>query len=154
MLCIGYDQKKRRIKDCNLANEIICNHDQLHNTRRLHWPCDCSKQRSSTFRKACDTKARTQGHVEAELAKPEAAARAAAAAAHFTNTDVPCIWKQKATWESKAEVQDDSKHIAEADEVPGNQEVNTNALVKNEAVKEELKDTNTKAIERIKIGLK
>ena len=33
-----------------------------------------------------------------------------------------------------------------------NQEVNTNALVKNEAVKEELTDTNTKAIERIKIG--
>ena len=40
---------------------------------------------SSTFRKACDTKARTQGHVEAELAKPEAAARAAAAAAHSTH---------------------------------------------------------------------
>ena len=33
-----------------------------------------------------------------------------------------------------------------------NQEVNTNVLVKNEAVKEELTDTNTKAIERIKIG--
>ena len=33
-----------------------------------------------------------------------------------------------------------------------NQEVNTNVLVKNEAVKEELTDTNIKAIERIKIG--
>ena len=32
------------------------------------------------------------------------------------------------------------------------QEVSTNALVKNEAVKEELTDTNSKAIERIKIG--
>ena len=35
-----------------------------------------------------------------------------------------------------------------------NQEVSTNALVKNEAVKEELTDTNTKAIERITIGSK
>ena len=26
------------------------------------------------------------------------------------------IWKQRATWERKAEVQDDSKHIAEADQ--------------------------------------
>ena len=30
-------------------------------------------------------------------------------------TDVLSIWKQRVTWESKAEVQDDSKHIAEAD---------------------------------------
>ena len=36
-----------------------------------------SKRRSRTFREACDTKARTQGHVEAELAKT--------AAAHFTH---------------------------------------------------------------------
>ena len=33
-------------------------------------------------------------------------------------------------------------------------EVSTDALVENEAVKEELTDTNTKAIERIKIGSK
>ena len=31
-------------------------------------------------------------------------------------------------------------------------EVSTNAHVKNEAVKEKLTDTNTKAIERIKLG--
>ena len=59
-----------------------------------------------------------------------------------------------------------AKHIAEADQVPGkweqftsqmsvdthlsNQEVNTNAVVKNEAAKEKLTDTNRKAIERIK----
>ena len=36
MLCIGYDWKKRRIKDRILANEIIRNHDLLHDTRRLH----------------------------------------------------------------------------------------------------------------------
>ena len=78
----------------------------------------------------------------------------------------PSIWKQRATWERKAEVQDDSKHIAEADQVPGNQEqrtsqisvdtglsnqeVSTNALVKNEAVKKELTDTNTKALKESK----
>ena len=77
------------------------------------------KRRSSTFRKACDTKARTRGHVEAELAKPAAAARTGRAAAH-SHTDVPSFLKQRATWESKAEVQDESKHIAEADQVPGN----------------------------------
>ena len=65
-------------------------------------------------------------------------------------------------------MQDDSKHVAEADQVPGNrkqftsqksvdtrvsdQEVGTDALVKNEAVKEELTDTNTKIIEIIIIG--
>ena len=87
----------------------------------------------------------------------------------ISHTDVPSIWKQRATWESKAEVQDDSKHIAEVDQAPGNRqqftsqlnvdthlsdkEVSKNALVKNEAVKEELTDTNTEAIERIKLGL-
>ena len=34
----------------------------------------------------------------------------------------------------------------------GDKEVSTNAFLKNEAVEEELTDTNTKAIERIKIG--
>ena len=84
------------------------------------------------------------------------------------HTDAPGIWKQRATWESKAEVQDDSKHISDADPVLGNRQqftshmdvdshlsdkvVTTNALVKNEAVKEELTDTITKAIERINIG--
>ena len=78
------------------------------------------------------------------------------------------VWKQRATWESKVEVQDDSKHIAEADQATrklghtisdmnvdthlSDKEVNTDALVKDEAVTEELTDTNTKAIEGIKIG--
>ena len=57
------------------------------------------------------------GHVEAELAKPAAAARAATAASHFTHA--PSLQKQLATWDSKAEVQDDSKHITEADQVLG-----------------------------------
>ena len=66
-----------------LAKEIIRDHDILHDSRRLHWSCDCSRLRSSNFRTACDTEARTQGHVEAERAKPAAATAAAAAAAHF-----------------------------------------------------------------------
>ena len=108
-----------------------------------------------------------KAHVEVELAKPAAAARAAARSSPF-HTQTYLVSGNRATWESKAEVQDDSKYIEEADQVPGNrqqftsqmdvdthlsnQEVSTNALVKNEAVKEELTDTNTKAIERIKIG--
>ena len=62
-------------------------------------------------------------------------------------------------------MQDDSKHIAEADQAPSklghttsdmnvdahlrDKEVSTDAFVK-KAVKEDLTDTNTKAIERIK----
>ena len=102
-----------------LANEIIYNHDLRHKNRRLLWPCDCSKRRSSTFRKACDTKTRTQGHVEEKLAKPAAAAWEKPQQP-ISHTDVPSLWKQRATWESKAEVQDDSKHITEAGHVPGN----------------------------------
>ena len=34
----------------------------------------------------------------------------------------------------------------------GDKEVSTNALLENEAVKEELTDTNTKSIEKFKIG--
>ena len=71
------------------------------------------------FERLCDTKARTQGHVEAELSKPAAAARAAAAA-HFTHR--ANFWKQRATWERKAEVQDNSKHFAEAEQVRGNRQ--------------------------------
>ena len=41
------------------------------------------------------------------------------------HTDGPTFWKQRATWESKAEVQDDSKHIAEADQVPGSRKQST-----------------------------
>ena len=86
----------------------------------------------------------------------------------FHTQDVPSLWKQRATWRSKADVQDESKHITEADQVLGNRmqsiskmdvdthlgdkEVSTDAFSKIEVVKEELTDTNTKAIERIKIG--
>ena len=82
--------------------------------------------------------------------------------------DVTGVWKQRATWESPAEVQDDSKHITETNQAPGNwipstsqmdvdthlgdKEVSTDAFSNNEAVKAELTDTNTKAIEIIKTG--
>ena len=38
----------------------------------------------------------------------------------ISNTEVTRLWKQRATWESQAEVKDDSKHITEADHAPGN----------------------------------
>ena len=46
----------------------------------------------------------------------------------ISHTDVPSLWKQRATWESPAEVQDDSKQIAEADQVPGNREQTTSHM--------------------------
>ena len=38
----------------------------------------------------------------------------------ISHTDVPSLWKERTTWESKAEVQDDSKHIKEADQATRN----------------------------------
>ena len=109
---------------------------------------------------ACDTKARTQRHVEKELAKPAAAA---ATASHFT-------YRRTKSLETEGDLgkQGRSARRPEADQVPGNRkqsnskmdvdthlsdtDVSTNAFLQNEAVKEELTDTNTKAIERVKIG--
>ena len=147
-----------------LANEIFCNHDLRHNTSRLHWPCDCSRRRSSTVRTACDTKARTQGHVDAELAKASSRSRSSPFHSQtyliYGNRERPGKARQKCKTTR-------NKHITEADQATRKlvkttsdmnvdthlcaKEVSTNALLKNEAVKEELKDTNTKAIERIKI---
>ena len=77
-------------------------------------------------------------------------------------TDVTRLWKQRTTWESQAEVQDDSKHITETDQVLGNRmpsiskmdvdtyfgdkEINTDAFSNNEA--------NNQVIARVKIGSK
>ena len=57
-----------------LANEIICNHGLRHNTRRLHWLCDCSERRSSNFREAYNTKASTQSYADVQVACAAAAA--------------------------------------------------------------------------------
>ena len=76
-----------RLKDAQdqglqfLANEIFCNHDLRHNTSRLHWPCDCSRRRSSKVRTACDTKAAPKVTLTRNWQKPAAGA----AAAHFTH---------------------------------------------------------------------
>ena len=67
-------------------------------------------------------------------------------------------------------MEDDSKHITEAGQAPGNrkqstsltdvdshlsdEDVSTDAFLKNEALQEELTDMNTKIIERIKVGSK
>ena len=54
---------------------------------------------------------------------------------------------------SKAEVQDDSKHIAEADQTTKKPAaIHFRHGCGYSAVKEEITDTNTKTIERIKIG--
>ena len=92
------------------------------------------------------------------LKRPAAAARTAAAAARSNRRNK--LWKQRTIWESQAEVQDDSKHITETDQAPGNRmqsisktfvdthlgdkEVSTDAFSNNEA--------NNQVIERVKIG--
>ena len=80
-----------------------------------------------------------------------------------SDTDVPSLWKQGTKREDEAGVQDVTKHSTEVDlanrqmrhttsNMDVDSQVNTHALLKDEAVEEELTETNTKAIERIKIG--
>ena len=71
------------------------------------------------FSKVCDTKTRTQAHVEVELASQQQQ-HEQQPQQPISHTDVPSLRKQMTTWENNAEVQDDSKHIAEADQVLGN----------------------------------
>ena len=116
-------------------------------------PCDFSRWRSSTFRTACDTKARTHGHVEADLAKPAAAATAAAASAHITHRRTLYL-ETESNGKARQKCKTTRKHIAEADQATKNlghntsdmnvdthlsdKEVSTDALVNNEVVKEKL----------------
>ena len=95
--------------------------------------------------------------VEEELAKPTAA-RTAAAAAHFQHRRNKTL--ETIDLGSHAEMQDNSKHITEADQAPGNilhsiskkdvdthlgdKEVSTDAFSNNEA--------NNRSFARIKIG--
>ena len=67
--------------------------------------------------------------------------------------DTQSVWKQRATWESRAGVRDDTKHATEGRAtrqlvLPTSEATDDTHLT----LKEELTDTNTKAIERIKIG--
>ena len=102
------------------------------------------KTESEYFSK-CDTKARTQE----ELAKPATAARAAAAEAHFTHRRPKSLETEGDLGKQGRSARWLETHV---DTHLSDKEVSTNGLWKNEAVKEELTDTNTKAIERIKIG--
>ena len=85
-----------------------------------------------------------------------------------SSTDAPSLWKQGTNRENQAGAQDVMDHSTEADVATrklehttsntdvdthlGNKEVSTNAFSESEAVKEEIAETNTKAIERIRIG--
>ena len=85
-----------------------------------------------------------------------------------SDTDVPCLWRHGTKREDQAGAQDVADHSTEADLAHrklehttsnmdvdtrlGDKEVSTDALLKSEAVKEEITETNTKATERIKSG--
>ena len=80
-----------------------------------------------------------------------------------SNTDVPSLWKQGTKGEDQAGAQDSRSgprhketgayHLEHGCGTHlGIKEVSTDALLKSEAVKEEIAETNTKAIERIKSG--
>ena len=88
---------------------------------------------------------------------------------HSTSrTDVPSPWKLGTKREDQVGAQDVTDHSTEADLATrklghitsnmdvdthrSNKEVSTKTLLQSEAVKEELTDTTTKAVERIKIG--
>ena len=85
----------------------------------------------------------TQGHVEEQLANTAAATTAAAAA-----------WEQRATWESRTRVRDDMKHAMEVERasrklVLATSEAEADAHLTG---RKTLTNTDTKEIERIKIG--
>ena len=85
----------------------------------------------------------TQGHVEEQLANTAAATTAAAAA-----------WEQRATWESRTRVRDDTKHAMEVERasrklVLATSEAEADAHLTG---RKTLTNTDTKEIERIKIG--
>ena len=83
-----------------------------------------------------------------------------------SSTDVPSSWKREAEREDQSGAQDVTDHSTEEDletgGIPhrtwivdthlGNKEVSTNAFSQAGAVKEEIAETRTKAIQRIKIG--
>ena len=169
MLYIGYDWRKRRIKVCNSGKR---NHlqswptSQYQETALTVW---LLKTEIEYFSKGL----RHQGpHPRSRwrgIGKASSSSVSSSRSSPFL-TQTYQVSGNRGRWESKAEVQDDSKHITEADRVPGNRmqstsgtdvdtplsdkEVSTDAFSKNEVVKEELTVTNTKAIERIKIGSK
>ena len=64
MLYLGKIIKSAGSRIGILADEVICNHDLRFDTGRLHWPCDLSQWRTSTFRKAWNCEACTEGNVE------------------------------------------------------------------------------------------
>ena len=87
----------------------------------------------------------------------------------ISHTDVPSLWKQRAAWGKTRQKCKTTRNTSqkrtrylESGCNPvlkwmwvikiSDKEVSTDAFLKNEAVKEELTDTNTRAIERTKLG--
>ena len=133
-----------------------------HDTGRLHWSCDFSEWRSSEFWRLGTPIPAPKVTVKKNWQSPQQQQHST------SDTDVPSLWKQRTKREDQAGVQDVTDHSTEADFATrklghntskmdvdthlSNKEVSANALLKNEAVKDELTETNIKAIEIIKVG--
>ena len=156
MLCAGYDCKKRRIKDCNSGktksfaimtyvtipgyciDRVTAQNGDRELFERLATPRPApkvtSKRNWHSQQQQQEQQPISHTHTlylekESDLGKQGRSARRPGNRKQFT---------------SQTSV---DTHLSD-------KEVSTNALVKNESVKEELTDTNTTAIERIKIGSK
>ena len=142
-----------------LATEVVCKHDLRHITRRLHSPCDCSKRISSIFRKGF----RHQGP------HPRSQRRGNGKACSNIPFHTHILTKSLETEgdlgkQGRSAIRLEPPNRSEHQETGSNPllkwrwtlnsvtRVSKNGFLKNEAVKEEPTDANTKAIERIKIG--
>ena len=84
-----------------LANRLIYNHGLRHNTRRLHWPRDCSERRLRVIFERLATprpapkvtlKRNWRSQQQQQEQQPQQP---------ISNTDVKRLWKQRATRESQ-----------------------------------------------------
>ena len=98
-----------------LANQIICNH---HHTQQC-WEVaftDVISQNGDRvlFETTHNPKATTQGHVEELLAKHSSSNNSSLLKPTLED-DTQSVWKQRATWESRAGVRDDTKPATEVE---------------------------------------
>ena len=119
-----------------------------HDTGRLHWSCDFSEWRSSEFWRLGTPRPAPKVTLKKNWQSPQQQQHST------SDTDVPSLWKQRTKREDQAGVQDITDHSTEPDFATrklghttskmdvdthlSNKEVSTNALLKNEAVKDEL----------------
>ena len=97
--------------------------------------------------------------LKSNLANTAAATTAASRSSPTLDKDVPSIWKQRATWESRTGVRDDTEHATEVERASRKLVQDTYEAVGDSHLTEKAltdafsnNEANTQEIERVKIG--